>query len=138
MEWYMYVPIVAVIIGGLTGCAGKLTDVSNDIKERREKVEQKVTEMYGKYQAATEVYISVRNRVREHWDKIPEDVQDKLERLDEKVVAFHDEVQKLKDELEQANKDIEKLELMAKKADKKWSEVLGTLENLSRIALKLS
>lgn len=138
MEWYVYVPVVAAVIGVLGGCAGKLTEVSNDIKERRERVEEKVTEMFGKYRAATEVYISLRNRVREHWDEIPADVQDKLERLDSKVVDFHNEVQKVKNELEQANEDVEQLEKMAKDADQKWTEVITTLENLSRIALRLS
>lgn len=129
---------VLIAVGLLGGCAGKMTDVSQEVKEERQKIKKRVGQLAERYKAAREIYVEVRKSIKTKWDIVPEELRGKLKRFDAKAKDFNEQVEKLYDDLEQADKNIEELEKMAKEADKKWTELIETLKNITQIAVEIA
>ena len=133
--------VLALILSSviaLSGCAGKLTDISNQVKEKREKIAQRVGQLEEKYRTGREIYAEMRNAIQERWDDIPAELQEKLRDFDKKAKEFDAQVIELKKNLDNANSRIKSLEQKARKADKKWDELLTTLKNISQVLVAIS
>lgn len=137
----------------LVGCAGVLTNISQDIREKRQRLVEQSQEVIGKAKAVRETYeevrstyVTIREQLRKECDVEEEpkwcdeagEIDRVLVRMDKKVVNFYNEAKEYYEKGKQLNSDIETLEQKAIEADKAWNDVLTTFKNLSKIGVAVA
>ena len=144
--------IILSLVILLSGCAGQLTNLTNDIRDRRQQLVNQSERFVGKYKAiketyveSRETYIDLREIVKEKCkekgnDKIckkAQEIDTLIVKIDKRVREFHSTVEQFHSEAKKLNSDIKMLEQKAKKADKAWKDIVTILRNLSTIGVKV-